>query len=60
MIKQMRVKEAIKRFRASGQTARDYTDMFIMVNSCCRQGTGLLWVEVLDAVDEELEEAEGI
>jgi hypothetical protein len=60
MIKRMRVKQAIKDFRASKQTARDYIDMFIAVGSCTTQGNGLFWVQVLDAVDEELEEAEGI
>jgi hypothetical protein len=48
--KKKRVERAVKAFRSSTQTARDYLDMVIAVSSCTRQGDGMTWQEILDII----------
>jgi len=55
MGKQRDLVKAIKQFeKEKSKSIADYTDLFVVVNRVLKQGSGLLWSDVIEAIDVAL------
>ena len=55
MGKQRDLVKAIKEFeRVKSRCIADYMDLFVVVNRVLKQGSGLLWSDVVEAIDVAL------
>ena len=49
-----RMREAIIKFRDSDQEVSDYLYLFMVVSRVTRQGSGLLWSDINEILQEEI------
>jgi hypothetical protein len=48
--------QAVREFHGTQKTADDYLNLFVVVQSCLKQGDGLVWETVIACINEALEE----
>lgn len=52
--KSVMLKEAIKKFENSERNNKDYLDFMVVVVSCFKQGSGLVWSHAQEIIDDAL------